>query len=73
MAFDDCLKHGGFPYVLNLEDKILKQDVHKGIYHSMILKDVSLRSKLANVDMLLRISLFKTIRGCLYFLQGSKI
>ncbi len=58
LAFNEYLKFGGFPSVVNLQDESLKQDVLKGIYNSVILKDVSLRSKIDDVSMLLRISIF---------------
>lgn len=58
LAFNEYLKFGGFPSVVNLQDESLKQEVLKGIYNSVILKDVSLRSKIDDVNMLLRISIF---------------
>lgn len=58
IAFNDYLKYGGFPSIINLEDDLLKQEVLKGIYNSVILKDVSLRSNIEDVGMLLRISLY---------------
>jgi predicted AAA+ superfamily ATPase len=58
LAFNEYLKFGGFPSVVNLTDESLKQEVLKGIYNSVILKDVSLRSKIDDVNMLLRISIF---------------
>ncbi len=57
-AFNEYLKYGGFPSIINLDDDTLKQDVLKGIYNSVILKDVSLRSNIEGIDLLLRISLF---------------
>ncbi len=41
-AFNEYLNYGGFPSIINLDDDTLKQDVLKGIYNSVILKDVSL-------------------------------
>ena len=58
LAFNDYLIYGGFPSIINLEDDLLKKEVLKGIYNSVILKDVSLRSNIEDVDMLLRISLY---------------
>ncbi len=58
LAFNEYLKFGGFPSVVKLDDDLLKQEVLKGIYDSVILKDVTLRSNIENVDLLLRISLF---------------
>lgn len=56
--FDKYLKFGGFPSVALLEEDILKQDVLKGIYNSIILKDVSMRGDIANIDMLMKIALY---------------
>ena len=58
IAFNDYLIYGGFPSIINLEDDLLKKEVLKGIYNSVILKDVSLRSNIEDIDMLLRISLY---------------
>lgn len=58
LAFNEYLKFGGFPAIVKLDDDLLKQEVLRGIYNSVILKDVSLRSNIEDVDMLLRISLF---------------
>ncbi|HHX07671.1 MAG TPA: ATP-binding protein, partial [Erysipelothrix sp.] len=58
LAFNEYLKFGGFPTIVKLDDDLLKQEVLRGIYNSVILKDVSLRSNIEDVDMLLRISLF---------------
>lgn len=57
-AFNDYLKYGGFPSIINLDDELLKHEVLRGIYNSVILKDVSLRANIEDVDMLLRISLY---------------
>lgn len=58
LAFNEYMKYGGFPSVVNLDNDLLKKDVLKGIYNSVILKDVSLRGSIQDVDLLLRIALF---------------
>lgn len=57
-ALQSYIRFGGFPSVVALENDILKQDVLKGIYNSIILKDVTLRGQVANQDMLQRIALY---------------
>lgn len=54
--FEDYMQYGGFPPVALLENDALKQDVLKGIYDSIILKDVSLRGQVANINVLLKIA-----------------
>lgn len=58
VIFDSYLKFGGFPSVALLDHDELKKDVLKGIYNSIILKDVSLRANISNMDLLLKISLY---------------
>lgn len=58
VMFDSYLKFGGFPSVALLDHDELKKDVLKGIYNSIILKDVSLRANISNIDLLLKISLY---------------
>ena len=54
--FDQYLRFGGFPSVALLEEDELKKDVLKGIYNSILLKDVSMRGDVANIDILMRIA-----------------
>lgn len=56
--FGEYIRYGGFPSILNLEDDALKRDVLRGIYNSVILKDVSIRGNVEDVDLLLRIAIF---------------
>lgn len=58
LIFDKYLKFGGFPSVALLEDDELKKDALKGIYNSIILKDVSMRGDVANIEILMKIALY---------------
>lgn len=52
------LLYGGFPSVALSRDEEMKKDVLKGIYNSILLKDVSLRGNITNIDVLLKLSLY---------------
>lgn len=52
------LENGGFPSVALTPDNEMKKDVLRGIYNSIILKDVSLRGNITNVDVLLKLALY---------------
>ncbi len=52
------LEYGGFPSVVLSRDEEMKKDVLKGIYNSILLKDVSLRGNITNIDVLLKLSLY---------------
>lgn len=52
------LEFGGFPSVALIADPQMKKDILKGIYNSIILKDVSLRGNVENIDVLLKLALY---------------
>lgn len=56
--FDHYLQYGGFPSLLAIDNEDLKKDVLKGIYNSILLRDVSQRGNIANTDLLLKLSAF---------------
>ena len=58
LHFDDYMKYGGFPSIIPFDDKKLVQNVLLGIYNSIILKDVSLRGGISNIDLLLSVMNF---------------
>lgn len=57
-CFDEYIKYGGFPSVVLANSISLKNDALKGIYNSIIFKDVALRSGIKDSDLLLRVSSF---------------
>lgn len=57
-ALNEYLKFGGFPSVVLLREPLLKTDVLKGIYNSILLKDVSIHGNISNIDLLLKISIY---------------
>lgn len=58
VAFEKYLKFGGFASVVNVDDELLKVEVLQGIYNSVLLRDVTLRAGVEDIDMLMRISLY---------------
>lgn len=58
VLLEEFIKFGGFPSVYLTEDEEIKASVLKGIYNSIILKDVSLRGNITQVDLLLKLSLY---------------
>ncbi|MDD3382602.1 MAG: ATP-binding protein [Bacilli bacterium] len=52
------IKYGGFPSVVLTEDEQMKIDILKGIYNSILLKDVSLRGNITQIDILMKLSLY---------------
>ena len=52
------IKYGGFPSVVLAHDEQMKHDILKGIYNSIILKDVSVRGNISQIDVLLKLSLY---------------
>jgi len=58
LVLDQYIKYGGFPSVALVADQQMKTDVLKGIYNSIILKDVSLRGDIKQIDILLKLSLY---------------
>lgn len=55
---NEYLKYGGFPSVVLQNNAQLKQDVLKGIFNSILLKDVANRTVIKNPEALERVSLF---------------
>lgn len=53
--FRDYTKYGGFPSVALIENEALITDILKGIYNSIILKDVSLRGNIKDQELLFRV------------------
>ncbi len=53
--FQDYIKYGGFPSVALIENEALIMDILKGIYNSIILKDVSLRGNIKDQELLFRV------------------
>lgn len=56
--FNDYLEYGGFPAVVLQTDNQLKNDVLKGIFNSILLRDVTQRVTIKNPEALERITLF---------------
>lgn len=52
------IKYGGFPSVVLTEDEQMKSDILKGIYNSILLKDVSIRGNITQIDVLMKLSLY---------------
>ena len=52
------IKYGGFPSVVLAKDAQMKSDILKGIYNSILLKDVSIRGNINQIDVLMRLSLY---------------
>lgn len=50
--FSMYLENGGFPYLLNIPNESDKTDYLKGIYNTIVLKDVVTRVKIADVSIL---------------------
>ncbi len=61
-SIDQCLqeyiKYGGFPSVAFTKDEQMKSDILKGIYNSILLKDVSIRGNITQIDVLMKLSLY---------------
>lgn len=51
-CFQEYLKTGGFPYLLNVDDEQSKKEYLQGIYHSILIKDIIARYKITDVLML---------------------
>lgn len=58
VLLEEYIKYGGFPPVYLTKDEEIKVNVLKEIYNSIILKDVSLRGNITQVDVLLKLSLY---------------
>ncbi|MDD3957315.1 MAG: ATP-binding protein [Candidatus Izemoplasmatales bacterium] len=54
----EYIKYGGFPSVAFTKDEQMKSDILKGIYNSILLKDVSIRGNITQIDVLMKLSLY---------------
>lgn len=54
----EYIKYGGFPSVVLTKDEQMKSDILKGIYNSILLKDVSIRGNITQIDVLMKLSLY---------------
>ena len=54
----DYIRYGGFPSVVLTKDEQMKSDILKGIYNSILLKDVSIRGNITQIDVLMKLSLY---------------
>lgn len=54
----EYIKYGGFPSVVLNKDEHMKSDILKGIYNSILLKDVSIRGNITQIDVLMKLSLY---------------
>jgi len=54
----EYIKYGGFPSVVLINDEQMKSDILKGIYNSILLKDVSIRGNITQIDVLMKLSLY---------------
>ena len=54
----EYIKYGGFPSVVLTQDEQMKSDILKGIYNSILLKDVSVRGNITQIDVLMKLSLY---------------
>jgi len=58
-AFNDYLKYGGFPGLYHMpEEDDLKVQYIKGIYNSVVLKDIIQRNKIRDAELLERITIY---------------
>lgn len=51
-CFQEYLKTGGFPYLLNVDNEQSKKEYLQGIYHSILIKDIIARYKITDILML---------------------
>lgn len=58
LYLQEYIKYGGFPSVLLTKDDQMKSDILKGIYNSILLKDVSIRGNITQIDVLMKLSLY---------------
>jgi predicted AAA+ superfamily ATPase len=54
----EYIKYGGFPSVVLTKDEQMKSDILKGIYNSILLRDVSIRGNITQIDVLMKLSLY---------------
>ena len=52
VAWQKYFKYGGFPYAAGLDDDDIRNDYLKGIYHTVLLKDIVTRKKVQDVMLL---------------------
>jgi predicted AAA+ superfamily ATPase len=55
LLFQEYLKWGGFPNLPSIDNEQIKRDILKGIYSSIVLKDVASRGAIREVAMLERV------------------
>ncbi|MDX9807638.1 MAG: ATP-binding protein [Acholeplasma sp.] len=58
LYLQEYIKYGGFPSVVLTKDDQMKSDILKGIYNSILLKDVSIRGNITQIDVLMKLSLY---------------
>jgi uncharacterized protein len=58
LYLQEYIKYGGFPSVVLTKDEQMKSDILKGIYNSILLKDVSIRGNITQIDVLMKLSLY---------------
>lgn len=57
-AFQDYYRKGGFPYAAVIQDDMVRTEYLRGIYHTVLLKDVVERKKIADVPLLESVTRF---------------
>lgn len=55
LLLNEYMKYGGYPLVVLTRDEQIKKDIIKGIFNSVILKDVALRGNINQIDILLKL------------------
>ena len=55
LLFQEYLKWGGFPNLPSIDNELIKRDILKGIYSSIVLKDVASRGAIREMAMLERV------------------
>lgn len=58
LVFEEYLTYGGFPSVVLIEEENIKKDVLKGIYSSIVERDIISRGKINNPDLLRKVTLY---------------
>lgn len=51
-AWNAYFRYGGFPYLASVDDDEIRRDYLSGIYHTVLLKDVVARNRIADVPLL---------------------
>jgi predicted AAA+ superfamily ATPase len=57
-TFNDYFRLGGFPYAASIPDDEIRTDYIRGIYNTLLLKDIVARKHIGNVDLLERVIRF---------------